>query len=136
MKPALRSIATIHRAEQISGDLFDDVMKNEGLTPRQAQVLFAIASASGQCQAEIVNETDIDRSTLSDICRRLKKKGLITQRRTQDDQRAYSLAMTDAGKALLKRVEKSLDKLDQVMRQRISGLDHLRIVEPVREAAE
>ena len=132
----LHILATIHRAGQIASEIFEECSGE--LTPRQAQVLWAIAAGSGKSQTDIVAETDIDRSTLADICRRLKNRNLITRRRTKEDQRAYSLALTDEGRAVLKRMEKALtsSKFDKAIHARIGGLNQLRIVEPVREAAE
>ena len=135
---SLHIIHTLHRAEQITNELLDSAFKDQGLhlTGRQMQVLTAIASETGKSQTDIVLETDIDRSTLADICRRLKNKGLISRRRTKEDARAYALALTDEGKTILARADKALAKFEKGLRQRISGLDQLRIVEPVREAAE
>lgn len=132
----LHTLATIHRANQIASEIFEECSGE--LTARQAQVLTAIAAGADKSQTDVVAETDIDRSTLADICRRLKNRGLITRRRTKEDARTYALALTDEGKAALKRMEKALStvKFEKAIRSRIGGLDQLRIVDPVREAAE
>jgi len=72
------------------------------LTPRQLAVLDAVADSEGPNQTELVNRTGIDRSTLSDVVRRLQKRRLLQRRRTKDDARAYAIGLTDKGREVLR----------------------------------
>ncbi len=103
-------IALLHRADQIATERFADALGDSDLTPRQVQVLSAIEVNEGASLSEIVNLTGVDRSTLADIVRRLQKRKLIERRRTEQDARAYSVKLTDAGRLALMRGKPALDR--------------------------
>lgn len=96
------------------GQLLDDrLMKaSDALTPRQLLVLRALCRHDGMSQTAIVSATGIDRSTLSDIVRRLTKRGCVTRRRSREDARAYVVRCTDEGKSLVARYEPVLKSLE------------------------
>lgn len=48
-------------------------------------------------QIEITQSTGIDRSTLSELIRRLVGRGLVTRERSQSDARAYDVKLTTLG---------------------------------------
>jgi MarR family transcriptional regulator, temperature-dependent positive regulator of motility len=73
----------LHRAYQAVDQLFDAGMKTNGLTARQLAVLVTVSQNEGLSQTDIVERTGIGRSTLADIVRRLKRKGLLQRRRTE-----------------------------------------------------
>jgi DNA-binding MarR family transcriptional regulator len=74
------------------------------LTPRQLALLLVIEECEGLNQTELMERSGIDRSTLSDVVRRLRRKGLIQRRRTRDDARAYAVSLTDEGRRMLRAV--------------------------------
>lgn len=94
----------LHRAAQSVDDLFWRALKSD-LTPRQWALLAAIASNEGCNQAELVDLTGIDRSTVAELMKRLIKRKLVARRRSQRDARAYNIGVTDEGRNVLKRVE-------------------------------
>jgi DNA-binding MarR family transcriptional regulator len=91
----------LHRASQSADSLFQAGANNIDLTPRQLAVLEAVAIGKDPNQTELTARTGIDRSTLSDIVRRLQKRGLLL-RRTTDDARAYAVALTGKGRQVLR----------------------------------
>lgn len=101
----------LHRAYQAAGQIF--AAEVGGLTPRQLAVMTAIAGNEGPSQTGIVNSTGIDRSTASEIIRRLQRKGLLQRRRTKDDARAYALKLTDEGRHLLRSAEPMTSRADE-----------------------
>jgi MarR family transcriptional regulator, temperature-dependent positive regulator of motility len=102
----------LHRAGQCADDTFQAEMKINGLTPRQLAVLMAVAENDGASQTRIVDRTGIDRSTLTDLVRRLKKKGFLQRRRAPLDQRAYMVKLTDEGRRVLRIAEPLAKKID------------------------
>jgi DNA-binding MarR family transcriptional regulator len=94
----------LHRAGQCADSLFQARANDSDLTPRQLAVLEAVANSEGPSQTELVVRTGIDRSTLSDVVRRLQKRRLLQRRRTKDDARAYAIALTDKGRQVLRMV--------------------------------
>ena len=69
--------------------------------PRQLEVLAAIAASEDLCQRDLSDMMDLDRSTISVICKALAQNGWITRRRTSSDTRAYTIAATAKGRAAL-----------------------------------
>ncbi|HEY9218246.1 MAG TPA: helix-turn-helix domain-containing protein, partial [Phenylobacterium sp.] len=57
----------LHRAVQLADDLHAEVFGAAGLTQRQYAMLAAVEARPGAAQAEIVQLTGIDRSTLADL---------------------------------------------------------------------
>jgi len=103
----------VHRVAQRVGDVFDAQTKEHDLTPRQVAVLTTVAENEGLSQTGIVDRTGIDRSTLADLVRRLKRKGLLERRRTKEDARAYAVKLTDAGRRVLRTIEPLAKKVDE-----------------------
>jgi MarR family transcriptional regulator, temperature-dependent positive regulator of motility len=100
------------QAGQCADDVFQAEMKINGLTPRQLAVLMAVAENEGANQTRIVDRTGIDRATLAEIVRRLKRKGLLQRRRALLDQRAYAVKLTDEGRRVLRIAEPLAKKID------------------------
>jgi MarR family transcriptional regulator, temperature-dependent positive regulator of motility len=88
-------IHLLHRAYQAVDHLFDAGMKTNGLTARQLAVLITVSQNEGLSQTDLTEHTGIDRSTLADVVKRLKRKGLLQRRRTKEDARAYAVRLTE-----------------------------------------
>jgi DNA-binding MarR family transcriptional regulator len=71
------------------------------LTPRQYVVLFLLQQLDKASQSSLVRLTGIDRSTMVDVIRRLQVQGYLQRRRSPADGRAYSVHLTDKGRAAL-----------------------------------
>ncbi|MGD9868808.1 MAG: MarR family winged helix-turn-helix transcriptional regulator [Hyphomicrobiales bacterium] len=97
------AIHLLHRAGQCAHDIFSGNMDGSGLTPRQFAVLLTVSQNEGLSQADLVERTGIDRSTLADIMRRILRKGLIRRTRTREDARAYSVKLTEGGARVLEK---------------------------------
>ena len=59
------------------------------------------AVPTGLTQTAIVEATGIDRSTVSEMTRRLVEKGLVHRRRARSDARAYAVRLTHAGRKMI-----------------------------------
>lgn len=95
----------LHRAGQCADELFAVTIGDSATTPRQYAVLKAVAGSEGTSQTQLVEKTGIDRSTLSDIVRRLAQRGLLARHRTKRDARMYSVRLTEKGNEVLRRAE-------------------------------
>lgn len=95
----------LHRADQCALNAFYDSIERQELTPRQYVVLSMIGEEGGVSQAALVQRTGIDRSTLSDIVRRLERKSLLRRQRKDDDARAYAIDLTDGGREAIRLAE-------------------------------
>ena len=101
----------LHRAGQCAADIFQAEISD--LTPRQLAVLMTVARDEGASQTKLVGATNIDRSTLADIVRRLCRKGLLQRRRTRQDARAYAVRLTDEGWRVLKIADPVARRVDE-----------------------
>ena len=106
------AVHLLHRASQSVTDLFSNEIQSD-LTPRQLAVLTAIAQNEGCSQKTLVDTTGVDRSTLSDMVRRLNAKGLLERRRTKEDARAYAVKLTQEGQRILKKAEPLAKRVDE-----------------------
>lgn len=91
----------IRRAQQRAVDLFVEEVGEDGPTPRQFAVLLNVYQNDGINQTDLVRMSGIDRSTLTEILRRLIDRGLISRRRVKSDQRTNALTITEAGVVML-----------------------------------
>jgi MarR family transcriptional regulator, temperature-dependent positive regulator of motility len=89
----------LHRTMQRADDLFCSQIN--GLTSRQFAVLIAIDENLGANQQDLTIYTGIDRSTISEIVRRLGRRGLVRRKRNSKDRRAFKIVLTDEGRELL-----------------------------------
>ncbi len=103
----------IHGAHQAIVKLFVTTASEMGveLTQPQYIVLRAVAENDGCSQTALVEITAIDRSTLSDIVRRLTIKGLLTRQRTETDARKYCVNITAEGRTAVRRGEAVENKI-------------------------
>jgi DNA-binding MarR family transcriptional regulator len=64
-------------------------------------VLAAVAENEGVTQTGLVRATGIDRSTLADMVARMITKGHLERQRSDQDARANTVSLTEAGAAVL-----------------------------------
>jgi DNA-binding MarR family transcriptional regulator len=97
----------LRRCQQRAVDLFVEEVTRDlgehGPTPRQFAVLLCVHQRPGINQTDLVRMSGIDRSTLTEILRRLIDRGLIRRERTQADLRTNALFVTEPGEKLLRR---------------------------------
>ena len=87
----------LRRASQAADFLFAAQCRDGQMTARQFAILAAVGANDGAPQSVLVEETGIDRSTLSEVMNRLDSKGLLTRQRNASDARAYRVHLTPAG---------------------------------------
>jgi len=88
-------------------------LKANDLTARQLAVLLAVAENDGLSQNDLVERTGIDRSTVADVVKRLKRKGLLQRRRTKEDARTYAVRLTEEGERVLRAAGPLAKRVDQ-----------------------
>ena len=89
----------LRRSQQRAVDLFVEEVGEDGPTPRQFAVLLSVHQNPGISQTDLVRMTGIDRSTLTEILRRLGRRGLIRRERQAADRRTNALHLTEEGRA-------------------------------------
>ncbi|HWJ10709.1 MAG TPA: MarR family transcriptional regulator [Nocardioides sp.] len=71
-----------------------------GLTYPQYLVLVVLGAHDEMLIKDVGRELRLDHATLSPLLRRLERDGLLTRRRSAEDERAVVVALTDAGRAV------------------------------------
>lgn len=117
----------VHLVEQDAKVLVTDAQKERpahipALTPRQIQLLDRIARNETASQTKIVDLTNIDRSTLADVMRRLSRAGLIKRTRNKSDARAYNLFITESGRTALAFAKKATARAEKALAAKYPGL--------------
>lgn len=69
-----------------------------GLTYPQYLVLVVLGAHDEMLIKDVGRELRLDHATLSPLLRRLERDGLLTRRRSADDERAVVVALTDDGR--------------------------------------
>ena len=100
----------LRRSQQRAVDLFVEEVGEDGPTPRQFAVLLSVHQNPGVSQTDLVRMTGIDRSTLTEILRRLGRRGLIRRERQAGDRRTNALHLTVEG---LTAMESAIDAVER-----------------------
>lgn len=88
----------------------------DGLTPTQMLALEAAHVLDGANQSQLVAATLIDRSTLSDVLRRLASAGMVSRADSKEDARMWVVSVTPAGLAAFKLAKPKLLKVELGLR--------------------
>lgn len=99
--------------------------RHPGLTSTQYQILVAINANEGKTQTELVEIAGIDRSSVSDVCVRLSKDGLIKRVVDKNDRRALCVFMTEPGRIALKKAQRIMGELQEELLKSGVSLDVL-----------
>lgn len=84
---------------------FMRTMEHDRITPGQFGVLTLINCNPGLNQSALARVLGIERSTMVAVIDGLEERGLVARNLSASDKRAYVLALTEQGKALLGRVQ-------------------------------
>jgi DNA-binding MarR family transcriptional regulator len=124
----------LHRVHQRATELFQEKMAGIDITARQYVVLVTVAQNDGASQQDIIDNTGIDRSTVSQIMQTMIRKGLLKRKRTKEDARAYAIAVTDQGRDILKASEAIVEGVNEALVAALSAtraktfIDNLRSI--------
>jgi MarR family transcriptional regulator, temperature-dependent positive regulator of motility len=118
----------LHRGSQHAEEVFSLSIGNSDITPRQYEILSAVAKNDGVNQTDIVNATGIDRSTTAELVKRLVKKGWLQRRRAKDDARAYAVRLTAAGKKAMKIGEAACLEADEKVLAGLSSAQRAQLI--------
>jgi DNA-binding MarR family transcriptional regulator len=110
-------------ATMIAEVLFDEAIKRSGLTRTQTRVLAAVERGDFRSQIELATATNVDRTTLSRVLRRLTHKGLVRRWRESYDTRAVAVALTTKGAALFAEIRATATYAESAAEQLVSTIE-------------
>ena len=103
----------IRLCQQRAIDLFVEEVGVDGPNPRQFSVLINVFQNPGMSQTALVEASGIDRSTLTEVLKRMIDRGMISKRRAEADQRTNALFLTDQGRATLASAFEDAERVQQ-----------------------
>lgn len=108
-------VAGLERISQAFKVLLWDKAKDLGLSPIQIQILIFIAYHKAELNTVsfLAKEFHVTKPTLSDAVRALDQKGLIEKRYSSQDQRSYTLELSELGHGILSHTQGFADPLAQ-----------------------
>jgi DNA-binding MarR family transcriptional regulator len=113
------TIYLLYRAHQLAEAVWAGALGDK-LTPRQFHLMMAIKELGPKSQCDLVDHTGIDRSTLSDMVRRMRGKGLIAPIGSSDaDARLRIVDLSAKGRRLLTEVASVALKVDAFIEQQL-----------------
>jgi DNA-binding MarR family transcriptional regulator len=118
----------MRRCNQFYGDLFVRETGDRELTKQQYLVLCALEQHEGVSQTALVEATGIDRSTLAEMVRRILDRSLLSRKRTEEDARANAVAITPAGRKILKAARLAAERAERTLLEPLAPPDRSRFI--------
>jgi len=125
----------IRRCAQYFGDLYAHEAGASELTKQQFTLLAALEHNEGVSQTALVEITGIDRSTLAEMVRRMLDKGLLSRERTEDDQRANSVAISPSGRKALRSARTASERAEKALLEALPLPERQRFVRLLAQIA-
>ncbi len=98
-----------------ANQLFEDLTRQTAITARQYGALLTLHQKGPMNLTELAAEICVDRSTLTEMVRRLVREGLITRAGNGDDRRSVLVALTAAGEAAVMRLTPGAAQVQDVL---------------------
>lgn len=92
---------------------FAETMEELALTQKQLAVMELISANPGASQIDLANTLGTDRATMMALVNRLAARDLVERRPSAADRRRQELHLTKAGRAMLARARKLIDRHEQ-----------------------
>jgi DNA-binding MarR family transcriptional regulator len=100
----------------------------QGLSPGRVGLLIYIDANPGVTQSRLAEAAERDRSTMVGVFDQLEARGLI-ERRRGTDRRTNGLWLTRAGRTLLARALRGIDRHERRIAARLSGAERRQLLE-------
>ena len=125
----------IRRCAQYFGDLYAHEAGTSDLTKQQYTLLSALEHNDGVSQTALVDITGIDRSTLAEMVRRMLDKGLLSRERTEEDQRANAVAISQSGRKALRAARAASERAEKALLEALPLAERPRFVRLLAQVA-
>jgi len=105
--------------------------KSFGLTGPQLIVLQEISNQDNISVTPLSKITSLSQATVTDITKRLEKKGYLVRKKREDDKRAVSLSLSEAGKEIIKELPPLLQETFTHQFSKIKNWEQLLILNSI-----
>jgi DNA-binding MarR family transcriptional regulator len=110
--------ANLRRAARAISQLYDDALRDAGLSIAQFTLLQALALAGEPTQGRLGKILALDGTTLTRTLRTIERRGWI-RRAEGEDRRSRIVALTSAGRAAFERAVPAWNRAQRVLRGRV-----------------
>lgn len=119
----------IRRLHQIHTALFSSECGEENITPMMYSVLSATRQFESVDQTTLANAVAIDKTNMTDILDRLRKRGLIRRRISRADRRVRLTTLTEDGHKMLNLLDAKAERAHARTIESLSETDRARFIE-------
>ena len=126
----------VRRLHQIHLALFIEECAGLHITPVQYSVMTVVAGHPGLEQGRVGYEVGVDRATLAKVVARLEARGLLRRKPSHSDRRHKLVALTAAGKKLLRALDAPALRAHARTVETLSAKDRARFLAYLRRLVE
>ena len=101
------------KASQKMQEEWKDWLDNHNLSHKELGFLLTISTLPGITQKHAGQIQKIDRTSVTQLTDQLEEKGYVIRIRHLEDRRAYGLHLTDSGTALVRKIDKHMEKVHE-----------------------
>lgn len=117
---------SLYSASLAMTQLYKPLLESMGLTFPQYLIMLVLWEHDGLTLKELSNRLRQDSGALTPVVKRLEAAGLVTRRRSAEDERNLSIELTQAGRSLRDQANGVNSRVRQVCALGDAGLDDLR----------
>jgi DNA-binding MarR family transcriptional regulator len=120
---ALEFLSPLHKASRQLGVYLEAPLGEGGLSTSEGHLLAYLNSYAPAPIGELVRVFGIKQSTFTSMLDRLERAGLIRRETNPGDRRSFLIHITDAGRAMAEETNRTLQRLEDDIRARVSPRD-------------
>ena len=90
----------IYAASHKIENLYQNILKSQGLTYTQYLVMMALSEQDGVSISHLAKRLDVTGATMTPLLRRLEEKGLLLRKVQSGNERQKLVTLTDAGRGI------------------------------------
>lgn len=116
-------VHTIYRISLKNRSVIGGLLRPIGLFPGQEILLMHLWARDGCAQAELVDTLGVDHSTVTRMLQRLEAAGMVVRRQSSQDRRVTLVSLTDAGRRLRGKIERTWQELERLTTAHLSDAE-------------
>src|SRR5688572_20595977 len=120
---ALQFLSPLHKASRQLSVYLEDPARQPALSTAEGHLLSYLRSYAPAPIGELVRVFGIKQSTFTSMLDRLEKAGLIRREMNPGDRRSFLIHITDPGRELAERLNRSLETFEAEIREKVSSQD-------------
>ena len=91
-------------AQTLMAESFTPICREYGISSQQMKILSALYHKKNQTVGELSQSTQILRSNITSVCKKMEKDGYLVRSRSLMDERVVRVSLTDKGMKIMKMI--------------------------------